>query len=54
MTFKEVEVNTMNTESKNLYEAPSITIVEVKQKGVICNSLPDPTDYNNGGNPFGA
>ena len=34
----------METNVKELYEAPSITIVEVKQEGVICASL-DP-NYN--------
>lgn len=35
-----------------LYEAPSTMVLEVRQEGVICGSLPDPDDYNNGGDPF--
>ena len=38
--------------NKELYEAPSTRVFEVKQEGVICGSLTDPDDYNNGGDPF--
>ena len=38
--------------NKEPYEAPSIRVFEVKIEGVICQSLTDPTDYNNGGDPF--
>jgi hypothetical protein len=34
----------METNNKELYERPAITIVEVKQEGVICQSV-NPT-YN--------
>ncbi len=34
----------MKTENKELYDAPTLTVVELKQKGVICAS-PDP-NYN--------
>ncbi len=42
--------------TKELYEAPSTLVVEVKQEGVICassNPLTNPDDYNNGVDPFG-
>jgi hypothetical protein len=43
----------MIMEAKDLYEAPSITVVEVKQEGVICASgLNDPSDYPGGLDPF--
>jgi hypothetical protein len=29
----------METKLKELYEAPAITIVEVKQEGVLCGSV---------------
>lgn len=29
----------METKHKNLYETPAITIVAVKQKGIICTSV---------------
>jgi len=35
-----------------MYEAPSSMVIEVKQEGVICASLTDPSDYPNGGDPF--
>ena len=38
--------------NKDLYEAPSTRVFEVKIEGVICGSLTDPDDYNNGGDPF--
>ena len=38
--------------NKDLYEAPSTRVFEVKTEGVICGSLTDPDDYNNGGDPF--
>lgn len=40
--------------NKELYDAPSMLVFEVKTEGVICTSgLDDPNDYNNGGDPFG-
>ena len=38
--------------NKELYETPSTMALEVRQEGVICGSLTDPDDYNNGGDPF--
>ena len=43
--------------NKELYEAPSTRVFEVKTEGVICQSLPegalqDPNDYTPGGDPF--
>ena len=43
--------------NKDLYEAPSTRVFEVKIEGVICQSLPegalqDPNDYIDGGDPF--
>lgn len=47
---------TMKRKDKSFYEAPSITIVEVKIEGVICqsglNKLDNPADYLDGGDPF--
>ena len=37
---------------KELYLPPEVHIFEVKSEGVICGSLTDPNDYNNGGDPF--
>jgi hypothetical protein len=34
------------------YETPIITVVEMKQEGVICQSLTDPADYIEGTDPF--
>lgn len=31
--------NCMGTNHKELYEAPSMTVIEVMQEGVICNSV---------------
>ncbi len=46
----------MKREDKTFYEAPSITIVEVKLEGVICQSVLDgldnPADYFDNGDPF--
>ena len=41
---------------KELYDAPSTRVFEVKTEGVICTSglLDDPSDYLNGGDPFAA
>ncbi len=39
--------------NKELYEAPSTRVFEVKIEGVICQSgLNDPTDYIPGDDPF--
>jgi len=40
------------TTHKLQYVTPHIETVELKPEGVLCQSLPDPTDYSNGGNPF--
>ena len=42
---------------KELYLSPEVKTVEVKTKGVICQSLPAgillaPNDYIDGGDPF--
>ena len=38
---------------KDLYEAPSTRVFEMKIEGVICQSgLYDPTDYIHGDDPF--
>ena len=47
----------MKEEGKTYYEAPAITVVEVKIEGVVCQSLPEgtlstPNDYIDGGDPF--
>jgi len=39
-------------ENKLLYTAPEVEVLEVKTAAVICGSLTDPEDYNNGGDPF--
>lgn len=33
-------INQMNTNDKELYEAPSMLVFEVRQEGVICTSDP--------------
>ena len=38
--------------NKELYDAPSTKVFEVKTEGVICQSLTDPTDYPGGVDPF--
>ena len=41
--------------NKELYDAPSIRVVDLKIEGIICGSgLDDPSDYLNGGDPFAA
>ncbi len=42
----------MEIKKKELYLSPEVDIFEVKSEGVICGSLTDPNDYNNGGDPF--
>ena len=42
----------MEIKKKELYLSPEVHIFEVKTEGVICGSLTDPNDYNNGGDPF--
>ena len=42
----------MELNKKEMYLSPEVIIFEVKTEGVICASLTDPDDYNNGGNPF--
>ena len=37
---------------KIMYLSPEVDIFEVKTEGVLCDSLTDPDDYNNGGDPF--
>ena len=43
---KQVNDIPMEAKQKELYEAPSTMVFEVKQEGVICASNPTPT-YNN-------
>ncbi|MGX8690562.1 MAG: hypothetical protein ACSW76_07960 [Bacteroidaceae bacterium] len=42
----------MEPNIKKLYLSPEVKTFEVKIEGVICGSLTDPNDYNNGGDPF--
>ena len=42
----------MDINKKELYLSPEVKTFEVKIEGVICGSLTDPNDYNNGGDPF--
>lgn len=42
----------MELNKKELYLSPEVKTFEVKIEGVICGSLTDPDDYNNGGDPF--
>ena len=42
----------MEIKKKELYLSPEVKTFEVKIEGVICGSLTDPNDYNNGGDPF--
>ncbi len=44
----------METKHYELYETPAITIVEVKNEGVICTSgdVPGMPGYPGGGDPF--
>lgn len=37
---------------KELFFSPEVKTFEVKIEGVICGSLTDPDNYNNGGDPF--
>ena len=37
---------------KKMYLSPEVDIFEVKTEAVLCGSLTDPDDYNNGGDPF--
>lgn len=39
--------NCMETNHKELYEAPSMTVIEVMQEGVICTSGATRQDYEN-------
>ena len=41
-----------NKERNELYFPPTVTVVEMKQEGVICQSLTDLTDYPGGIDPF--
>ncbi len=44
----------METIKKEHYETPSTKTVVVKFEGIVCGSpIPDPDDYENGGDPFG-
>ena len=38
--------------NKELYDVPTVHIVDIKIEGVICDSLTDLEDYPNGGDPF--
>ena len=42
----------MKPNKKEMYLSPEVDIFEVKIEGIICRSLKDPNDYNNGGDPF--
>ncbi len=42
----------MELNKKEMYISPEAKTFEVKIEGVICGSLTDPNDYNNGGDPF--
>ena len=42
----------MELKKKEKYLSPEAEVFEVKSEGVICGSLTDPNDYNNGGDPF--
>ena len=42
----------MEANKKEMYYSPEVNIFEVKTEGVICQSLTDPDDYLNGGDPF--
>ena len=42
----------MKPNKKELYHSPEVKTFEVKIEGIICLSLTDPNDYNNGGDPF--
>ena len=46
----------MKTKSKDQYEAPAISVVELNSAGGICQSSPqgvyDPDNYGNGGDPL--
>ena len=46
--------NHMETKHKDLYDAPSTRVFEVKTEGVICTSgIPDPLDpFTPGGDPL--
>ena len=46
--------NHMETKHKDLYDAPSMLVFEVKTEGVICTSgIPDPLDpFTPGGDPL--
>ena len=40
---------------KQFYDAPSTTVFEVRQEGVICgspNTISKPDNYEDGGDPF--
>ena len=37
-TTRKKVINQMNTDNKELYEAPSMLVFEVRQEGVICIS----------------
>ena len=39
--------------TKKKYEKPAMQVFELKQQPqILAGSLNDPTDYNNGGDPF--
>ena len=42
----------MELNKKEMYLPPEVDISEMKTEGVICGSLTDSGDYNNGGDPF--
>ena len=39
-------------QEKRYYISPEVDIFEVKTAAVICGSLTDPDDYDNGGDPL--
>ena len=39
-------------QEKQCYICPEVAILEVRTGGIICGSLTDPDDYDNGGDPL--
>jgi len=47
-----INTNHMNKKLFRHYEAPTTEVVELQIHGIVCQSLKDPDDYQNGGDPF--